>query len=60
MPHTAARKPNLEFIRKNGLERFLSEQEKAWKCPQCGSRLSWYLERCQCGKSNEGYYGSGS
>ena len=61
LPHTTARKPNLEFIRKNGLESFLSEQEQAWKCPQCGSRLSWYLEKCgSCGKGNERYYRSGN
>jgi hypothetical protein len=59
LPHVKARKPNLEFIRKNGLASFLSEQEKAWKCPQCGSHLSWYQTQCQsCGKSNERYYGS--
>jgi hypothetical protein len=60
LPHTAARKPNLEFIRKNGLDAFLSEQEKGWKCPQCEARLSWYLERCgSCGRNNEQYYGKG-
>jgi hypothetical protein len=60
LPHTAGRQPNLEFIRENGLEHFLSEQEKIWKCPQCGARLSWYLERCpSCGRGNENYYGGG-
>jgi hypothetical protein len=59
LPHVKARKPNLEFIRKNGLDRFLGEQSRAWKCPQCGARLSWYLEKCQCEKVNEGYYGGG-
>ena len=46
LPHVTARKPNLEFIRKNGLEAFLSEQERAWSCPQCGERLSWYRKQC--------------
>jgi hypothetical protein len=60
LPHVTSRKPNLEFIRANGLEAFLNEQEKAWKCPQCGARLSWYLERCgSCAKGNERYLGSG-
>ncbi len=57
LPHTAARRPNLEFIRQNGLEAFLNEQEKAWKCPQCGSSHSWYLEKCgSCGKANEKFF----
>jgi hypothetical protein len=48
LPHLTVRKPNLEFIRKNGLIRFLSEQEEAWKCPQCGSQFSWYKKQCSC------------
>ena len=51
LPHIAARKPNLEFIRKNGLDDFLAEQERTWSCPECGSRLSWYQRQCPfCGK----------
>ena len=58
LPHVRVRKPNLEFIRKNGRERFLSEQEPAWKCQQCGSRLSWYQKHCSCGQGNKRYYAS--
>jgi len=59
LPHVKARKPNLEYIRKNGLDAFLSGQEQAWKCPGCGARLTWYLEKCSCGRGNEKYYGGG-
>lgn len=58
LPHTSARRPNLEFIRKNGLDRFRAEQEQKWRCPQCGGPLSWYLEACvACGRENAGFQG---
>jgi hypothetical protein len=45
---------------KLGLACFLAEQERARKCPHCGSRLSGYLEKCpSCGKGNEGCFGNG-
>ena len=37
---------NLQNIKKNGIERFVEEQEKKGKCPQCGKRLYWYLREC--------------
>jgi len=46
LPHVTTRKPNLEFIRKNGLDAFLRGQERAWICPRCGGRLSWYQTQC--------------
>jgi len=60
LPHVTCRRPNLESIRRNGLESFLSEQERAWKCPGCGAPVSWYLEHClSCGRGNEEHFGSG-
>jgi hypothetical protein len=61
LPHTSARRPNLEFIRKGGLARFLVEQEQRWRCPQCGAPLSWYLERCaSCGRYSEPSFPGGN
>jgi len=27
---------NLNFIKENGIAKFLKDQEKTWKCPDCG------------------------
>jgi len=54
LPHVVVRQPNLEFIRQFGRDVFLSQQQRAWCCPQCGSPLSWYQEKCpSCGKEVE-------
>jgi len=38
---------NLEFIKDNGLEKWLADQENKWRCPQCGARFAWYMEKCK-------------
>ena len=37
---------NLNFIKENGLEKFLEEQEKTWKCQSCGELLSCHNGLC--------------
>lgn len=41
---------NPKRIRKEGLAKWLSEENKRWKCTKCGNQFSWYEERCvNCG-----------
>jgi hypothetical protein len=41
---------NLNFIKENGLERFLEEQEKKWRCPKCGEMICCHNGICfKCG-----------
>ena len=37
---------NLIFIKEKGLEKFLGEQEKIWKCPSCDELLSCHNGLC--------------
>ena len=37
---------HLEFIRDNGAEKFLKEQEKKWKCPNCGDTICCHNHIC--------------
>lgn len=41
---------NLEYIRKNGVERWLQLQKEEWSCLQCGAEIKWYQKKCVCGK----------
>jgi hypothetical protein len=49
-PHHWTIKPNLEYIRINGLEKWLSAQRKEWTCESCGARFYWYQKSCNCGR----------
>jgi uncharacterized OB-fold protein len=41
---------NLEYIKQNGIERFLENQEEEWKCPECGAVLCCHNGICfNCG-----------
>lgn len=52
LPHLKANHANMERIRQEGVREWLSEQEKSWKCPECGAGFSWYAGRCvSCGKN---------
>jgi len=43
---------NLEFIKKNGMSRFLSKQNKEWQCPKCGDLICCHNGICfKCGLS---------
>jgi len=37
---------NLEFIRENGLDRFIEDQKKKWKCQRCGELISCHNGLC--------------
>jgi len=37
---------NLQFIKQHGIEKFLEEQEKSWKCKSCGEMISCHNGLC--------------
>lgn len=51
LPHSTDKQGNLESIRMLGADKWLDEQQKRWKCPDCEREFSWYATRCEnCGK----------
>ena len=45
-PHHSVVLKNLNTIKDKGLIYWLVEQEKRWKCSQCGLKFTWYEEVC--------------
>ncbi|MEW5736373.1 MAG: DUF3795 domain-containing protein [Thermodesulfobacteriota bacterium] len=42
---------NLEYIRENGIEKFIRNEKKRWACPQCGGTMCVHKKRCsKCGE----------
>jgi len=37
---------NLRFIKEHDMQKFLAEQEKTWKCPNCGELISCHNGLC--------------
>jgi hypothetical protein len=37
---------NLSFIKEHGMQNFLEEQAKRWKCPNCGELISCHNGAC--------------
>ncbi len=37
---------NLEYIRDNGIEKFLKKEEEKWKCPECGETICCHNGIC--------------
>jgi len=37
---------NSKFIKEHGMQKFLEEQEKLWKCPNCGEMISCHNGLC--------------
>jgi hypothetical protein len=54
-PHHWTMKPNLENIRKNGLDKWLGRQKEEWSCPGCGAEIIWYQKTCGCGRPLDGW-----
>ena len=41
---------NLEFIKENGMDKFLKQQEERYKCPECGGVICVHNGKCySCG-----------
>jgi predicted amidophosphoribosyltransferase len=37
---------NLNFIKENGMDRFLENEQKRWTCDVCGSGISVHRDFC--------------
>ena len=46
IPHHAEAIENLIDMQVIGLESWISEQEKLWQCPACGTSIHWYARIC--------------
>ena len=41
---------NLEYIKQNGIEKFLEKEEEKWRCPECGGVICCHNGICfNCG-----------
>jgi hypothetical protein len=50
LPHIKSQQGNLDAINEIGVDRWIEDQEKQWKCPQCNTSFSWYADKCNsCG-----------
>jgi hypothetical protein len=54
-PHHWTMKPNLEYIRKHGLEEWLARQKEGWSCQGFGAEIIWYQKKCSRGKDLRGW-----
>lgn len=42
---------NLNYIKENGIEKFIDNEESRWACPKCGNIVSVHRTECQkCGE----------
>jgi hypothetical protein len=49
-PHHWTIKSNLEYINKNGVDKWLKAQQQEWSCKSCGAETNWYQKECKCGQ----------
>lgn len=49
-PHHWTMEPNMKYIKKYGVEKWLQFQIKEWSCNNCNSEIKWYQKKCRCGK----------
>jgi uncharacterized OB-fold protein len=47
---------NLAYIKNQGLEKFLKNEEERWKCKVCGSGLSVHRDFCLRCKAEVSYF----
>jgi hypothetical protein len=51
LPHVELAPGSLHAVELAGLDRWLSEQDERWRCPDCAARIGWYSETCPgCGR----------
>ena len=51
LPHLKAIPKNMKTIKEKGTDYWLKEQEKLWKCSNCGKSFTWYKDKCSgCGR----------
>lgn len=52
LPHLKTNHENMERVKSVGVEKWLEEQEKRWRCPKCSREFSWYSSKCsKCGEN---------
>jgi len=50
MRHHAEVLANLRRLQEIGLEAWLEQEDKRWRCPQCQAEVDWYAKTCfRCG-----------
>lgn len=37
---------NLEYIQKNGIDKFITKERKRWDCPECGGIICVHTKKC--------------
>ena len=51
LPHLKTIVDNLAVIGNIGVDQWLEDQGKLWKCPECQTEYTWYADYCiKCGK----------
>ncbi|MBN1902859.1 DUF3795 domain-containing protein [Candidatus Sumerlaeota bacterium] len=48
-PHHWTIKENMEYIKENGVKKWLEKQKEEWTCKNCGAEIIWYQRECSCG-----------
>ncbi len=55
LPHLKATIVNQKYIKENGVEQWLDDQEAKWSCPHCGAGFAWYTQQCKkCSENLQG------
>jgi hypothetical protein len=54
-PHHWTMQPNLEYIKKNGAEKWLLAQQQEWSCKSCAAAIHWHQKQCRCGQQLEAW-----